>query len=177
MSAAQIQLVYEPSKTKHWKNLFPQKMQFLGSQNLNAGEELIAKIKRVDVSPIKNNNGKEENVPVLTFENAPPMVLNITNVRTIVSLYGEHYDAWKGKSVQIFATMVKAFGGGEVSGLRIRQAVPDTKEDIGQYEANLSACKTMAELQKAFSSIPKHLKPRLAELKDSMKAQLGGQNV
>jgi len=178
MSAAQqIQLVYEPSQTTHWKNLFPNKMLLLGSQNLNTGEELIAKIKRVDVSPIKNNNGKEEKVPVLTFENAPPMVLNITNVRTIASLYGEHYDAWKGKSVQIFATMVKAFGGGEVSGLRIRQAIPDTQEDIQQYAASLSACKTMPDLQEAFSSIPKHLKPRLAKLKDSMKAQVGGQNV
>ena len=179
MSAAQqIQLVYEPSQTTHWKNLFPNKMQLLGSHNLNPGEELIAEIEQVGRSPIKNIHGNEEIVPILKFKNAPPMVLNIDKINTITSLYGEYYDAWKGKSIQIFAKMVREYGGsGQVLGLGIRQAIPDTQEDVEQYAAKLSACKTMPDLQKAFASTPKHLKPRLSKLKDSMKAQLGDQNV
>ena len=35
-------IVYEPSQTTHWKNLFPNKTMLLGSHNLNEGEELVA---------------------------------------------------------------------------------------------------------------------------------------
>ena len=73
------ELVFEPSQTTHWKNLFPSKMMLLGSQNLNPGEELIATISSVEAQEIKNKNGKPDIVPVARFENAPPMVLNIPN--------------------------------------------------------------------------------------------------
>jgi len=166
------ELVFEPSQTTHWKNLFPSKMMLLGSQNLNPGEELIATITSVEAQEIKNKNGKPDIVPVARFDNAPPMVLNITNTRTIASLYGECYDQWAGKSIQIYATMVRGFGGGEVMGLRIREAIPDTGQDIKQYEAALNSCKTIESLKVAYSSIPKHLRPRLAEAKDKMKGKI-----
>jgi hypothetical protein len=165
-------LVFEPSQTTHWKNLFPSKMLLLGSQNLNEGEELVAKIQKVEVQKIKSSTGNEDQVPVIQFENAPPMVLNITNSRTIASLYGERYDEWIGKSIQIYATMVKGFGGGQVMGLRVREAIPDTGQDIEAHETALKSCSTMEELQAAFMAIPKHLKPRLISVKDEMKENL-----
>lgn len=164
-------LVFEPSKTTHWKNLFPSKMQLLGSQNLNEGEELIAQIKSVAIQEIVNTSGQKESVPVVRFENAPPMVLNITNSRTIASLYGEHYDSWKGNSIQIYATQVKAFGQNQMA-LRIREARPKTEQNLSQHEAALKGCKTMQELQSVFMAIPKHLKPSLTALKDEMKNEL-----
>lgn len=165
-------LVYEPSQTCHWKTLFPNKMLLLGSQNLNAEEELVAKIKTASVQEIKNQQGQEERVPVLTFDNAPPMVLNITNARTIANLYGEQYDNWVGKSIQIYATEVKAFGVEQMA-LRIRGAIPDTgEENIDRWEKDLRACTSMQDLQKVFTSIPMHLKARLASVKDEMKESL-----
>lgn len=168
------ELVYQPSETTHWKNLFPNKMLLLGSQNLNEGEELVAKIAGVSIQAIKNQNGQEEHVPVVTFENAPPMVLNITNSRTIASLYGERYDQWPGHSVQIYATKVKAFGVEQMA-LRIREARPDIPEDLSGYENSLRACTTIADLQTAFTAIPKHLKPKLVAVKDHMKVELNDQ--
>jgi hypothetical protein len=165
------QLVFEPSKTTHWKNLFPNKMMLLGSQNLNDGEELIATIKYVEIQEILNQNGKKESVPVVQFTNAPPMVLNVTNSRTIASLYGEHYDHWVGCSIQIYATKVKAFGTEQMA-LRIREAIPDTQQDIKALEDRLKSCSSMAELQKVFMAIPKHLKPRLIAVKDEMKGKV-----
>jgi len=166
-------LVFEPSQTTHWKNLFPNKMMLLGSQNLNEGEELIAEISGVDIEDIKDQNGGTEQVPIMKFKNAPPMVLNITNTRTIASLYGDRYDGWVGRSIQVYATMVKAFGK-EGLALRIREAIPDTMEDIEGYERSLSGSETMGDLQKAYAAIPKHLKPRLVKLKDVMKEKLNG---
>jgi hypothetical protein len=164
-------LVFEPSHTTHWKNLFPSKTLLLGSHNLNDGEELVATIKSVGLQEIKDQNGKTEQVPVMVFENAPPMVLNITNSTTIASLYGDKYDQWAGKSVQIYATKVKAFGE-VVTALRIREAIPDVGESIAAHEKALRACQTLPDLQKVFMDLPKHLKPRLTAVKDEMKEKL-----
>jgi hypothetical protein len=164
-------LIFQPSETTHWKTLFPNKMLLLGSQNLNEGEELIAEIKGVDVNEIRNQDGKTELVPVAKFTNAPPMVLNITNTRTIANLYGDSYEGWVGKSIQLFAANVKAFGK-EGLALRVREAIPDTNESLESYEIELRACKNTAELQKEFTQIPKHLKPRMVEIKNEMKEKL-----
>jgi len=169
-------IVYEPSQTTHWKTLFPNKTKLLGSHNLNEGEELVATIDHVEMQSIKNQSGQNEEVPVITFINAPPMVMNITNVKTIASLYGPSYHHWKGQSIQIYAMMVKAFGD-EVMALRVRAAIPDTNENIDQYVNSLINCTTMQELKQAFTSIPKHLKARLTEHKDTMKNKIGAANV
>ena len=71
-------IVYQPSQTTHWRNLFESKTMLLGSHNLNEGEELVAQISNVAIQEIRNQNGKTEKVPVANFFNAPPMVLNIT---------------------------------------------------------------------------------------------------
>ena len=167
-------LIYAPAHTTHWKNLFPNKMLLLGSQNLNPGEELIAVIKSVDIQDITAQNGEVEQVPVLLFDNAPPMVLNITNVKTIAALYGDRYEHWPGKAIQIYATQVRAFGE-TVDALRIREAIPETGEDVSAYEATLRACTTMTDLAQAFTAIPKHLKPRLVAVKDECKAALNAE--
>lgn len=143
----------------------------LGSHNLNEGEELVAKIQSVNVETIKNTSGKDEKVPVARFYNAPPMVLNITNCRTIACLYGERYDEWAEKSIQVYATKVKAFGE-EVTALRVREAIPQSGEDLSTWENTLRQCESMEQLQEAYMSIPKHMKPQLAEIKDEMKAKL-----
>jgi len=164
-------IIYEPSHTTHWKNLFPSKTLLLGSHNLNEGEELVAEISNVEIQEIVNTNGQKERVPVVTFTNAPPMVLNITNSRTIATLYGELYDHWIGKRIQVFATQVKAFG--EVTmALRIRNVIPADNEATGDIEAQLRACESMDELKKTFMDLPKHLKPQLEAVKDEMKASL-----
>ncbi len=165
------QLVFEPSKTTHWKNLFPNKMLLLGSQNLNEGEELIANIQSVSVEEIRNQNGQTERVPIIKFDKAPPMVLNITNTRAIASLYGERYDEWEGCAVQIYATKVKAFGQEQMA-LRIREAIPDTNQNVDEYENALNACTTLPDLQQTFMAIPKNLKPKLIAVKDEMKEKL-----
>ncbi len=166
-----MSLIFEPSETQHWKTLFPNKNLLLGSHNLNEGEELIAEIEGVSLQMIKNMTGKDEEVAIIQFTNAPPMVMNITNAKTISSMYGDLYTGWVGKSIQIYAVPVKAFGIVQTA-LRVRGAIPDTNEDISIHQADLSACESTKELRQVFTAIPKHLKPQLATLKDSMKEKL-----
>lgn len=164
-------LIYEPSKTTHWKNLFPNKMQLLGSQNLNPGEELIATIKSVGKQVVKGRGGKEDEVAVIHFDKAAPMVLNITNSRTISGLYGPYYEGWSGKPIQIYATEVSV-SGKSMLGLRVRAAIPSVETDISVYETSLRESETIEDLQIAFGEIPRHIRPRLTAVKDEMKANL-----
>ena len=168
-------IVYETSTTTHWRNLFESKSMLLGAHNLNPGEELIAEISGIDANgKIKNKKGGEEIVLIASFTNAPDMVLNVTNVRTIVSLYGEYYDKWLGKSIQLYAAPIKAFGA-ETLCLRIRAVIPVINQDMSMYTEALEACSTMQELQEVFTNIPKHFKSAGSEVetvKNNMKEKL-----
>ena len=166
-----MSLVFEPSQTTHWKNLHPSKSMLLGSHNLNDGEELVAKIQTVSIEAIKDKNGKDEEVAILRFYNAPPMVLNITNSRAIACLYGDLYEHWIDKSIQLFATEVRSFGS-TVTALRVREAIPKTDEDTSQLEASLNSCESVDDLKKEWAKVPMHLKPGLATVKDAVKGKL-----
>lgn len=164
-------IVFEPSQTTHWRNLFANKSMLLGSHNLNEGEELIGEIHGVGIQTIKNKQGKDEQVPVMTFQNAPPMVLNITNTRTIAMMYGDSMDKWVGCHIQIYATKVKAFGQEQMA-LRIRPRRPDLGVDTTEYVNQLRGAKSMQELQSIFMSIPKHVRNSVSNIKDEMKGVL-----
>jgi len=167
-------IIYEASTTTHWKNLFAKKCMLLGSHNLNEGEELVLQIANVGISEIKNQNGKTEKVPVLQFNNCAPMVLNITNTRTIASMYGEHYDKWIGCYIQLFSAMIKVKGI-QQSALRVRPKIPNVGIDTSQYEKQIRACKTMNELKNMFMSIPTSARGQLTALKDEMKGIINAQ--
>ena len=166
-----MSIIYQPSVTTHWRNLFESKSMLLGSHNLNEGEELVCEIQSTSIEVIKNKNGKDERVPVLGFNNAPPMVLNITNTKTIASLYGDLYDHWVGKSIQVYATKVKAFGA-VTTALRVRPIIPANSNDLQQYVDQLNKCGNMDQLKTTFMNLPNNVKPELASIKDEIKARL-----
>ena len=164
-------IVYEPSTTTHWKNLFESKTMLLGSHNLNEGEELVLQITSVGVEEIKGRNGKPERVPVLKFNNAPPMVLNITNATTIASLYGELHKDWIGKHIQLYAAWINLKGVKQTA-LRVKLTKPQVGVDFSAYEKQLRSCQDMQTLQKVFMSLPREVRPQLNKIKDEMKGVL-----
>ena len=165
------EIIYQPSVTTHWRNLFESKSMLLGSHNLNEGEELVCEITNTGIQTIKNKSGKDENVPVILFNNAPPMVLNITNTKTIASLYGDLYDQWIGKSIQVYATKVKAFGAVTMA-LRVRPVIPANNQDLQQFTNQLNQCTNMDQLKSVFMALPNNVKPELTQLKDTIKMRL-----
>jgi hypothetical protein len=172
--------IKKPSEgNTHWKNLFD--YEFLGSHNLMPGEELVCKIVRIDKEEIahkvkrKGENDKEL-LPVLFFDSkVPKMVLNKTNAATIAKLYSPYTDRWIGKSIQIFATDVSAFGD-KVSALRVRDFVPDDTDtaDVAAELAHMRSLKSLTELQAYFVALPgdKKTHPSVIELKNELKAKL-----
>ena len=173
--------IKKPSENNtHWKNLF--EYDFLGSHNLLPDEELVVKIIKIAKEDLhrptkKKGEADTENLPVLIFDGkVPKMVLNKTNAKTIEKLYGPYTDKWVGKSIQIFATNVSAFGS-EVSALRIRDFVPDdadSKLDVSKQLEQMRKQKDLRALQAYFTALPKEIMrhPEVIALKDELKASL-----
>lgn len=166
-------IIYEPATTTHWKNLHPKKCMLLGTQNLNPNEELVLVIKDIKANQkVKGGNGREDTVTFIEFDNAVPMCLNISNSRVLASLYGDRYDQWIGKPIQIYAAEVKAVGGGKTMGLCIRSFIPDLGGDVSEYLEAIERATTLEELQTAYMAAPKNIQPKLNKLTNQRKKEL-----
>lgn len=107
---------------KHWKADFPS--EYLGSQHLVDGKDMIVQIKDAKTELVQNQNGKEQKL-VLHFEgDVLPMILNKTNAKRIEKVVGSPYlDEWIGKRIQLYGEMVSAFGETGLA-LRVREFAP-----------------------------------------------------
>jgi len=119
----------------HYKKLI--NPDYLGAYSLDPGKDMILTIRSVGREMITGTGGKKEECPVCRWaEEQKPMVLNVTNMKTIAKMYGPYIENWAGKRVQIYATTTK-FGNDTVECLRIRKGPPeDVKiacEECGQF--------------------------------------------
>ena len=115
------------SKT-HWKKL--NNPDYLGAYALEPGQELIATMKVVGKEIVTGPDGKKEECTVIHFQekDIKPMILNVTNAKTIQKIYKTPYiEEWAGRKIQIYADNVKAFGE-LVEALRIRSFIPKEEE-------------------------------------------------
>lgn len=93
-------------------NAFPSK--FLKAEDLQGGRYTLT-IARVTIEEVNEGESK----PIVHFHNTKKgMVLNKTNAMNIGILYGDETDAWTGKQVELFTTMVP-FGTQTVPAIRI----------------------------------------------------------
>jgi len=110
------------SKT-HWKKL--RNPKYLGAHDLDPGQEIVATIRKVVRELVVGEDGKKEECTVVQFENGvKPLIVNVTNAKTIAKLHGTPYiEDWAGKTIQLYAAKVKAFG--ELTdAIRIRDFLP-----------------------------------------------------
>jgi hypothetical protein len=95
------------------------KSRFLKAADLD-GEKKF-RIKSVSVEEIGD---KKERKPVLWFTNDERgLVLNTTNRHTLSGAFGDNMEAWAGKIIVVFPTMVD-MKGKMVPGLRVRIPAP-----------------------------------------------------
>lgn len=163
----------EKGLNRHWKNFLDK--NYLGSHNLEKGEEMLLTIEKFEgEEAVKNADGKESLKQVLYFkENVPKMIMNITNGNTISSLYGPHPDQWIGKQVQLYAASVKAFGK-QQDALRIRDFVPKIAVNVSLYAEKIQAAKNFEDLKRIWSEFPVSARndKELIAKKDTLKASL-----
>ena len=115
----------------HWKKL--ENPDYLGAYALQPNQDLVVQIKSVGQEEVYNpTNNKKETCTVARFTDpkVKPMILNVTNCKTISKLYDTPYiEDWTGKYISIYIAKVKAFGE-TVDALRIKNKVPTIEKII-----------------------------------------------
>ena len=122
-------------KKTHWREI--KQTNYLGSHDLNDGsggfQEITATIKQAKKQKVKDITGDESTELVLTFaDGLKPMILNVTNSRTLEKLFKSSYiEDWAGKKIIIGTEKVKAYGEMH-DGLRIRNRLPVSTQSAGK---------------------------------------------
>lgn len=159
-------------QNRHWKNYLDK--EYLGSHNLEKGEEMLLTIAKFEgEEKVKTQDG-EKTARVLYFkEEAPKMILNITNGNTLAHLYGSHPEDWIDKSIQVYATPVKAFGQTQ-DAIRIRDFIPKRNDDNSKHIKKLNTSKTLAELKKNWEALSTSVRndTEVLKAKDALKKKL-----
>lgn len=142
----------EKGQNRHWKNFVDK--DYLGSHNLEEGEEMLLTIDRFEgEEKVKTQDGEKTKQVLYFKEEVPKMIMNITNGNTMTLLFGSHPDGWIGKQIQVFATQVKAFGKTQ-DALRIRDFVPKREVDVEEYVLKLMEAKDLKELRVIWVTFP-----------------------
>lgn len=144
------------SKT-HWKKL--SNPNYLGAYALSPDSDMVVTIQRAVNEDVIGNNGKKEECLVLHFaeKDVKPMILNVTNAKTIERIYETPYiEDWKGKKIQLFIAQVNAFGE-TVDALRIRPKAPQGKPEMTPDNPKWDeAVANVAKNPKIINAIKKH---------------------
>lgn len=155
---------------RHWKNY--RDKDYLGSHNLEPGEEMLLTITKFEgEEKVKTADG-EKVAQVLYFkEDVPKMIMNNTNGTTIASLYGTHPDQWVGKQIQVYAANVSAFGKKQEA-LRVRDFIPQRTIDP-KYKSELSKATNLDELKTIWGALPESVRndPEMQNMKDDLKTR------
>ena len=102
----------------HWKKLI--NPDYIGAYALDPGKDLTVQISQVRREMVTGADGKKEECTVAYLKDQKPMILNVTNCKTIEKLYGPYIEDWNGKYITLYAAKVRAFGD-VVEALRLRQ--------------------------------------------------------
>ena len=144
------------SKT-HWKKL--SNPNYLGAYALTPDSDMIVTIKRAGNEDVIGNNGKKEECLVIHFseKDVKPMILNVTNAKTIERIHGTPYvEDWAGKKIQLYVAQVNAFGD-TVDALRIRPKAPTGKPEMTPDHPKWSeAVSNVEKNPKIIDAIKKH---------------------
>jgi hypothetical protein len=97
----------------HFKKL--KNPDYLGSWDLadqnGVFRNKVLTIKEVKKEMVHDGRGGQEDCITVHFDEAKPMIMNSTNLKTINSSLGTPYiEEWQGKKIEITVNKVKAFG-------------------------------------------------------------------
>lgn len=111
----------------HWKKL--QDPRFIGAYALPNGNDMTVTITNVRKEEVTMMGGKKEDHTIVYLANQKPLILNVTNSKSIAKLYGAYIEDWEGKDITLYASTTK-MGGEIVECLRIRPSVPKKQKPL-----------------------------------------------
>ena len=115
--------------------------KYIGSWDLPEGRDVVVVIDHVEGGSVQGTSGESKKAPLLYFSNVKnkkkPLVLNATNAKAVIKMYGKFIEDWSGKPIALYATRTLAFGE-EVDCVRIRPQAPAMPKstapmDLGEH--------------------------------------------
>jgi hypothetical protein len=100
-----------------WKDFYGS--NYISSKTLKGGK-IKGKILAVNPETMTGTSGKEATRLCCTLQGQDKLLpLNATNAEAMAKKYGDNYDKWKGRTVEV-STTKRTFAGNEVDGLLVR---------------------------------------------------------
>jgi len=141
-------------KKTHWHKL--DNPNYLGAYSLLDGtdKDLTVMIEKVVIEEVQTQRGSDP-CKVAHLKGQKPMILNVTNCKTIESIYGTPYiEDWAGKKITLYVAMVN-FKGDQVEALRIRSVKPAKPALTPKHPRWEGAKKAIAEENTTIKEIKK----------------------
>jgi hypothetical protein len=111
----------------HWKQLTDPR--FIGAYALPEGQDITVTIRHVQKETVTMMGGKKEDHSLMYLAGGhKPMILNVTNQKTLEKLYGPYIEDWAGKAITLYASTTK-LGNEMVECLRIRAKIPPAAKE------------------------------------------------
>lgn len=77
--------------------------EYLGHWDLPEDDDLVATIEGVKMGTVKNQRGSEQKQTLFFEENIKPLILNVTNCKSITKALGtSHREEWRHKRIALF---------------------------------------------------------------------------
>lgn len=106
----------------HWRSMMDEK-EYLFAFDL-LGHDVTVTIEKVSGGEVIGDKGKKSKKPVCKFVGKEKkLVLNVTNCKTIATLYGNDTAEWSGKKVILYPSTTQN-GGETVDCIRVRPKEP-----------------------------------------------------
>jgi hypothetical protein len=147
---------------------------YIGAYSLEEGKDLVVTITSASQEEVKGEAGKTDNLLVAKLKDQKPFIINNTNAKTISSVVGSPYiEDWAGKSITLYGSTTR-LGRDMVECLRVRDFAPKVEVDTKKAIKLLKTCKTLADLQKNYTSLSRAEQGAedVVKLKDELKGKL-----
>lgn len=158
----------------HWKQL--QDPRFIGAYALPNGDDMTVTITQVRKEEVTMMGGKKEDHTIVYLANQKPLILNVTNSKSIAKLYGAYIEDWEGKDITLYASTTK-MGGEIVECLRIRPQVPKRQKPVITADRLKNAIKSIVSGQYTTEKLRANFElttDQETEINDAIKAAVEG---
>ena len=137
----------------HWKKVVKPNSPYFGEQDFdNLDQVITVTIKSYTNENVTNEQGTKLKGIIRFSENVKPLILNVTNGKSIAKLYGNDIDGWIGKKISLFYDKNVKVAGRRVGGTRVKAPEPETTIQLPRCEtcgADIRATKSMTAEQVA----------------------------
>lgn len=122
----------------HYRQLYDR--DYLGAWDLPDDKDVTVTIEKAVGGELVGNGGKKAKKPIISFAGKEKkFVCNVTNAKTIATMYGNHVEKWAGKKIALYVSTTRdPSTGGDIPCIRVRPQAPAPSSSSSRAPAEQS---------------------------------------